>query len=329
MAQYKVLQDIEAEDHILGPLTLRQFIYAVIAVFFLYISYLVLSKNVPFLLALFFPPVLIFGFLAYPFGRDQPTEIWALAKLRFFFKPRKRVWSQSGIKETVIITAPKHAEVQLTDGLSQNEVINRLQALALTLDSRGWAIKSSTLVTPLQNRDQQQDDRLINLGNIPKPVEDFNSNPEDDMLDQTSSVSQHMNDLIIESDKEHRQKIITSLSQSIQSTNQAPNWFDKVEEDKLSSQLKANTSQSNLSTANLHTLSTAPHKPKVEPALASSLQPTPPNPIPAQQQTPPPTNIQPKSAILNLEQTRNLSIETLGHEAHKNDPKDEVTIKLR
>ncbi|MGH7158305.1 MAG: PrgI family mobile element protein [Candidatus Saccharimonadales bacterium] len=31
MATYKVIQDIEAEDKILGPLTLRQFIYAGVA----------------------------------------------------------------------------------------------------------------------------------------------------------------------------------------------------------------------------------------------------------------------------------------------------------
>ena len=28
MATYKVIQDIEAEDKLIGPLTLRQFIYA-------------------------------------------------------------------------------------------------------------------------------------------------------------------------------------------------------------------------------------------------------------------------------------------------------------
>ncbi len=41
MATYKVLQDIEAEDKILGPLSLRQFIYGLITVFFLYLCFIV------------------------------------------------------------------------------------------------------------------------------------------------------------------------------------------------------------------------------------------------------------------------------------------------
>ncbi len=38
MATYKVIQDIEAEDKFLGPLTLKQFIFGAAAVFFGYLS---------------------------------------------------------------------------------------------------------------------------------------------------------------------------------------------------------------------------------------------------------------------------------------------------
>jgi hypothetical protein len=33
MATYKVIQDIEAEDKLVGPLSLKQFIFALIAIF--------------------------------------------------------------------------------------------------------------------------------------------------------------------------------------------------------------------------------------------------------------------------------------------------------
>ena len=33
MATYKLIQDIEAEDHILGPLSLREFIFGLIGAF--------------------------------------------------------------------------------------------------------------------------------------------------------------------------------------------------------------------------------------------------------------------------------------------------------
>src|SRR5690606_31729392 len=72
---------------------------------------------------------------------DQPSEIWLLAKIRFFLKPRLRLWDQSGQSDLVNITAPKKEEEHLTDGLDQTQVTSRLQALANTLDTRGWALK--------------------------------------------------------------------------------------------------------------------------------------------------------------------------------------------
>ena len=140
MATYKLIQDIEAEDKILGPLTLRQFIFALITVFFGYLCFLVLTKGAAFMLVVFLPPMVFFGFFALPLGRDQPTEVWALAKLRFLFKPRTRIWNQSGVKELVTITAPKKIERHLTKGYTQTEVDSRLHALADTIDSRGWEL---------------------------------------------------------------------------------------------------------------------------------------------------------------------------------------------
>src|SRR6185295_1780581 len=111
MAQYKVIQDVEAEDKLLGPLTLRQFIYAGITAILLYLSYFAATHSATFLIIIFFPFALVTGFFAFPWGRDQPTEVWALAKVRFLLKPRRRIWDQSGAKELVTITAPKKAHV--------------------------------------------------------------------------------------------------------------------------------------------------------------------------------------------------------------------------
>ena len=88
MATYKVIQDVEAEDKLVGPLSLRQFIYAAIAAFLLYLSFFAIAKGVPFLLLFFVPPALFTGFLAVPWHSDQPTEVWALAKLRFIVRSR-------------------------------------------------------------------------------------------------------------------------------------------------------------------------------------------------------------------------------------------------
>ena len=61
MATYKVIQDIEAEDKLIGPLTLRQFIYAGICAVTLYLSYLAIAKGAAFMVVLFLPVTAITG----------------------------------------------------------------------------------------------------------------------------------------------------------------------------------------------------------------------------------------------------------------------------
>src|SRR5476651_1493159 len=143
MATYKVLQDIEAEDKFVGPLTLKQFIFAGIAFVCAYLSFFFLTKHAWILVIPLLPVMVTTGFLAFPWGRDQPTEIWLLAKIRFFLKPKRRIWNQSGVEQLVTITVPKRTEPEYVgSNLSQTEVRSRLKALASTIDSRGWAIKN-------------------------------------------------------------------------------------------------------------------------------------------------------------------------------------------
>ena len=231
MATYKLIQDIEAEDHILGPLTLRQFIYALVAAFCLYMCFIGLTKHVWPLLAIFLPIALLAGFFAFPFGKDQPTEVWALAKIRFLFMPRRRIWDQSGIKELVTITVPKKIEKVYTDGLSQTEVRSRLSALASTIDSRGWAIKNVNVSMYGQPALVGTSDRLIDPSNIPQAVPDYDITASDDMLDeQNNPVAQQFSQMIGASSQAHRQQLVnqlndTSTPPAAQSGTPADYWF--------------------------------------------------------------------------------------------------------
>ncbi len=258
MATYKLIQDIEAEDHILGPFTLRQFIYGMISAFLYYICFVVISKHAEVLLLFFLPPTLLTSFFAFPFKRDQPTEVWALARLRFLFKPRRRIWSQSGIKNLVTITAPKKVERNLTNGLSTTEVKSRLQALALTLDTRGWAVKNLVDV-PVDSQIYTPDsDRLIDMGTIPKPVPDYYAAPDADMFDDQNPKSQQIAEMISKSSRASRQDLVSMLNKLDSNTgnNQMP--VNKIEEDSLSEALKRNTENSNLAYSNMQTLSSSP-----------------------------------------------------------------------
>lgn len=212
MATYKLIQDIEAEDHILGPLSLRQFIFALIAVFMFYMSFYFVSKHLTFMLAIFLPPGLFFAFFAVPFGRDQPTEIWFLAKLRFWFKPRKRIWDQSGVKELVTITAPKVVEPVRTDGLSQYEVKSRLSALANTLDSRGWVVKNSSAPSAAavwNNNAQVQSDRIVDVENDIIPEE---TPVESDILENSNPIARQFDSMITQTSAARRQELINQMN---------------------------------------------------------------------------------------------------------------------
>lgn len=205
MATYKVLQDIEAEDKFIGPLTLKQFILAAVCIVSIYISFLLLTKGVWVLVFPLVPVIIVSGFLAFPWGRDQPTEVWLFAKIRFMFKPRKRIWDQTGMQELVRITVPKKIEEHLSDGLSQTEVKSRLKALADTIDTRGWAIKGVDGATAAQLVNQSSD-RLVAASSLPQTsptvdmpgVSDIFENPQADAIaSQIASSSQrHLSDVV-------------------------------------------------------------------------------------------------------------------------------------
>lgn len=229
MASYKVLQDIEAEDKLLGPLTLRQFIYGGVAGVTLYFCYFLATHGATFLAIPFLPVAAIGAFFAFPWGRDQPTEVWALAKVRFALKPRRRIWDQSGTKELVTITVPKQIAVDYTNGLSQSEVRSRLRALATTVDSRGWAIKNTNVNLSASSAlgGVPQSDRLVGPTTLPQPIDETDVQAADDILDEKNNASaQRLDSLISQSAREHRDRIVQNLQGDNSQPAPANNyWF--------------------------------------------------------------------------------------------------------
>lgn len=213
MAVYKVLQDIEAEDKLLGPLTLKGFIYACTAGVLIFVNFKLLitgSSSFKWLLILvFLPPTLLFIVLASPLGREQPTEVWLLARVRFLLKPRNRVWNQTGISKLVTITAPKKIEKQRTKGFSEYDVQNRLQTLAVTLDSRGWAIKNIRLPTATAD----DSDRLVTPTTLPNVALDLDIQPSDDILDeQNNPTAQNFTAIIDQAEAARKLEIANRMN---------------------------------------------------------------------------------------------------------------------
>ena len=140
MAVYKVPQDVEADDKLIGPFSFRQFVYLLIAGGLIALA-VALFQIFPALAIIPLPPVFLFLALALPLKKDQPMETYLAALVSYYLKPRVRRWMPGQRESTIIITAPKVVEEVRTRDLSQEEATNRLSFLADIVDSQGYAIK--------------------------------------------------------------------------------------------------------------------------------------------------------------------------------------------
>lgn len=232
MAVYKVIQDIEAEDKLLGPLSLKAFIYAAGAALLAFISIRLAISGTSALvkilfIILFLPPMLLLGVLASPLGRQQPTEVWLLAHIRFMTKPKERRWDQTGIKQLVTITVPKRVEQILTKNFSQTEVNSRLQALANTLDSRGWAVKNAAINAGAQpayfSQVEAGDDRLSGATTLVQPEPVVDVHPADDIMDEENNpIAQNFQSLMQLAEEERKLALQERLEEAREGAKQQP-----------------------------------------------------------------------------------------------------------
>ena len=143
MAQYKVPQDVEADDKLIGPFSFRQFVYLLIAAGLIALT-VGLFQLFPLLAIIPILPALFFVVLALPLKKDQPMETYLAAIVSYYLKPRTRLWTPGQKESTILITAPKIVEDVRTRDLSQEEATHRLSFLADIVDSEGYAIKGAS-----------------------------------------------------------------------------------------------------------------------------------------------------------------------------------------
>ena len=173
MATYKVPQDVEAEDRLLGPFTFRQFVYLLIAAIAGALA-AALFQIFPLLAILPLPVIIFFLILALPLKKDQPMETYLAAIVSFYMKPNKRFWRPGQGETTIQITAPKIVEKSRTRDISEEEASHRLSFLSNLVDSEGYAIRGNHNGNFTENfiadtedvndfMDDSQNQNLINL----------------------------------------------------------------------------------------------------------------------------------------------------------------------
>lgn len=141
MAVYKVPQDVEADDKLIGPFSFRQFIYLIIVAVCIALAW-GLSRANALLAVLPLPVIIVFLALALPLRKDQPMETYLSAVVSFYFlKPRKRLWEPDGVDSFVTVIPPKNSDRILTKNLDDMEANKRISYLAQLVDTHGWAIR--------------------------------------------------------------------------------------------------------------------------------------------------------------------------------------------
>lgn len=220
MAVHKVPQDVEADDKFFGPLSFKQFLFGGGSLVLGYVIFVALSRGAwPFAIVIL-PFFAFFTALAFPWSKDQPTELWLASRIRFLLVPHKRIWNQSGMKDLVTITVPKREAHIYSDGLSQDQVRSRLNALATVVDTRGWAVKNvmatpQGAVVPMQQQTTPSD-RLVEARSDASLTERVAvvESTQDIMDDQQNPVAQQFNSLLQQSTEKHKQDTLAMIQQA-------------------------------------------------------------------------------------------------------------------
>ncbi len=328
MSVYKVPQDVEADDKIVGPFSFRQFIYLIIVALATAMSWF-LGTIFIFLALIPMPVIVFFGALALPLKKDQPMEIFMAAIVSFYLKPHRRLWDPDGIESLIEITAPKTPEPQRTKDISQDEARRRLSYLSEVVDSQGLTVRGG--VAEYHNNMVQNDVY-------------FESQQAEDVLDEDNNITKMFDSKLEQNKVEQREAMAKIVSGEVEvpdyfnsDTNEQPNIQSEMPMDEPSYTIdetiqKPKSNQEivynpypEIQQSVIQPLGEQ-NKAIVDENLKKSEQSTP-------KEVPKPSKKESLPDIINLATNDDLSIATIAREANrireKQELQQEVVISLR
>lgn len=103
MRKYKIPAEVQREDRIFGPITMRRLIILSLGGGFTWLFYIKLGKSSP---IVWFPPVFFFGTLTLAFAFLEPFGMrfgkFLTRMIEFMFLPKKRIWDKRFSQNTPI-----------------------------------------------------------------------------------------------------------------------------------------------------------------------------------------------------------------------------------
>ena len=248
MASYKIPQDVEAEDKLLGPFSFRQFIYLIIAILAGGLAYFLGTIFVG--LAIIPAPIaIVFLIIALPLRKDQPMEIYALAILSFYFKPRLRFWEADGIMTLIEFTDNVVEDEVVLPDISFSEAKQRISFLSNIVDSNGEIIKNPNFTASSLKQDVIME-----------------ANQVEDIHDSDTDINQRFDKMLTQANEERREHIIETMQNKFSQPASSP--------EPIPSTIPF-TTQTPTSTQPQIATESQPIEPATQPTGSSTYQPTP------------------------------------------------------
>jgi hypothetical protein len=325
MASYKVPQDVEADDKLIGPFSFRQFIYLIIVAAAIAIGYF-LSRLFIGLAIIPLPVILFFGALALPLRKDQPMETYLAAIVSFYLKPHRRLWDPDGQQSLIEIVAAKNSSDQpQLKNISQGEADRRFSYLANIVDSQGWAVRGV----------DQAPNSAMNTDVF------YEAQQAEDILDESTRTSHMIDSQLDHAAAKHKQELLARMQQPIASQPQAtPQMQQQVQAvadpyQNLNPQPQATQAQQPVADPQVvfNPYPNSIQQKVIQPIGATQPQ-TQPQIQPQQPVSETPSEKRVSPDIISLANNPDLSVETIAHEANRIKERegslkdDEVVISL-
>ena len=197
MGQYKVPQDVEAEDKLIGPLSLRQFIYVVIGLGWAGLMWLILNKVLILMIILIIPVTGFFLLLGFGRRKEQSFESYFAALIKFFVEPRIRVWGKDLSQEQLVRHEEKPVEIVPTKTLNRGS----LKQLALIMDTHGTQKDATIQLQDEANTATTYGQRVISPQQIARNGEAMVPTPvratvNDDIMEATNTHNAQVDELL-------------------------------------------------------------------------------------------------------------------------------------
>lgn len=136
--QFKVPQNIDMEDKIIGPLTMKQFIYLIVGGMITYAC--IKTYNIYWILFLGVPSGLIALCLAFIKIQDQPFSKFIFSLTLFTVKPKQRIWSKDWIATHEIHGVVQKPVEEVKKEPQKHIEKSELEKLSDLLDTRGMPV---------------------------------------------------------------------------------------------------------------------------------------------------------------------------------------------